>query len=173
MDKKIFIGIGSNIGNSYKNCMMAIKQVSSDKRAKLRSISSFYSTSPVSGIKQDDFINCAIQIDWQGTPGELLRFLNTIESSMGRTRDEKDGPRIIDLDILIYGDTVIEEEHLAIPHRELHRRKFAIMPCIEIDPSVIHPSLNKPLGDFLPDLGDDQRITKLEGIAFLEDTDDA
>ena len=64
MDRKIFIGIGSNTGNSYKNCTIAIKHISSDKRAGLRSISSFYSTSPVSDIGQNDFINCAIEIDW-------------------------------------------------------------------------------------------------------------
>ncbi len=170
MDSKIFIGVGSNTGNSYKNCMLAIKQISSDTRVSLRSISSFYSTSPVSDIIQDDFINCAVEIDWRGTPLELLHFLNDIESSMGRVRGEKNGPRVIDLDILLYGDSVIEEETLAIPHRELHRRKFAIMPCVEIDPGLVHPSLNKSLGSFLHGIGNDQRVLKLEGIAFSEDT---
>lgn len=171
MDNKIFIGIGSNTGNSYKNCIIAIKRISSDTRASLRSISSFYSTTPVSDIEQDDFINCAVEIDWRGNPQELLQFLNTIESSMGRIREEKNGPRIIDLDILLYGDAVIEEAPLSIPHRELHRRKFAIMPCIEIDPGLVHPSLNKPLGSFLSGIGDDQRVLKLEGIPFSEDTE--
>lgn len=169
MDKKIFIGIGSNTGNSYKNCVLAIKQISSDNRASLRSISSFYSTSPVSDIEQDDFINCAVEIDWRGTPRELLHFLNGIESSMGRIREEKNGPRVIDLDILLYGDAVIEEEVIVIPHRELHRRKFAIMPCVEIDPGIVHPSLNRSLSSFLHGIGNDQRILKLEGIPFFEE----
>jgi len=171
VDKKVFIGIGSNIGHSYKNCMIAIKRISSDKRAGLKSISSFYSTSPVSDIKQDDFINCAVEIDWQGTPLELLRFLGDIESTMGRVRGEANGPRIIDLDILLYGDGVIEGEPLTVPHKELHRRRFAIVPCIEIDPGLIHPVLKKPLCDFLSEIPSDQHVTKLEGIGFADEGD--
>lgn len=166
MDKKIFIGVGSNMGQSFKNCVMAIKRISSDPRADLRSISSFYQTSPVSDIEQGDFINCAIAIDWDGTPRELLQLLNEIESSMGRVRDEKKGPRIIDLDILLYGSQVVNEDLLTIPHKELHRRKFAIMPCIEIEPDLI---LAKPLASFLSDIGSEQKVTRLEGIAFSEE----
>jgi 2-amino-4-hydroxy-6-hydroxymethyldihydropteridine diphosphokinase len=169
VDKKVFIGIGSNIGHSYKNCMIAIKRISSDKRAGLKSISSFYSTSPVSDIKQDDFINCAVEIDWQGTPLELLRFLGDIESTMGRVREKVNGPRIIDLDILMYGDAVVEEGPLTVPHKELHRRRFAIVPCVEIDPGLIHPVLKKPLCDFLSEIPADQHVTKLEGIGFTDE----
>jgi len=68
VDSRVFIGLGSNIGQSFENCKTAIKRISSDNRAGLKSISSFYSTSPVSDIEQDDYINCAVEIDWQGTP---------------------------------------------------------------------------------------------------------
>lgn len=166
MDKNIFIGVGSNMGQSYKNCVTAIKSISSDQRVALRAISSFYLTSPVSGIEQGDFVNCAVEVDWNGTPNELLLFLNEIESSMGRVRGEKNGPRIIDLDILLYGDRVIIEDNLVVPHKELHRRRFAIMPCIEIDPGL---TLVKPLASFLPDISEDQKVTKLEGIGFGEE----
>ena len=166
MDKGIFIGIGSNMGQSRKNCVMAIERISSDKRVYLRSISSFYLTSPVSDIEQNDFINCAVEIDWEGTPRELLQFLNGIESSMGRARTEKNGPRVIDLDILLYGDQIINEDNLTIPHKELHRRKFAIMPCIEIEPDLV---LVKPLASFLSGIGPEQKITRLEGTGFREE----
>ena len=165
MDKRIFIGVGSNMGQSYKNCVTAIKRISSDPRAHLRSISSFYLTSPVSNIGQSDFINCAVEIDWNGTPLELLQFLNEIESSMGRVRDEKNGPRTIDLDILLYANQIINEDTLTIPHKELHRRRFAIMPCLEIEPNL---TLTKPLGSFLSEISEDQRITRLEGAGFDE-----
>lgn len=168
-DKQVFIGIGSNIGNGIKNCMIAIKSISSDKRVYLKSISSFYSTSPVSEIKQDDFINCAILVSWEGTPNELLEFLIGIENNMGRTREIKDGPRIIDLDILLFGGTVLDEPSLTIPHKELHKRKFALMPCLEIDPNFIIPTLKRPLNDFLPEIGEDQVVTRIQGIAFLEE----
>ena len=169
MGENVFVGIGSNIGNGMKNCMLAIKSISSDKRTDLKSISSFYTTSPVSEIKQDDFINCAILISWEGTPNELLKFLMDVENSMGRTRTIKDGPRIIDLDILLFGDMVLDEPSLTIPHKELHKRRFALMPCLEIDPNYILPTHKRPLNDFLPEIGEDQVIIKLQGIAFLEE----
>jgi 2-amino-4-hydroxy-6-hydroxymethyldihydropteridine diphosphokinase len=168
-DKKVFVGIGSNMGNGIKNCMTAIKSISSDKRVDLKSISSFYTTSPVSEIKQDDFINCAILVSWEGEPKELLEFLTGIENSMGRTREIKDGPRIIDLDILLYGNTVLDEPSLTIPHKELHKRRFALMPCLEVDPNFIIPTYQKPLNDFLPEIGEDQIVTKLKGISFLDE----
>ena len=169
MNKKILIGIGSNIGNGIKNCMDAIKKISIDKRVNLKIISSFYTTSPVSEIKQDDFINCAVLVGWEGTPTELLEFLLNTENSMGRTREAKDGPRIIDLDILLFGDTILDESFLTIPHKELHKRKFALVPCLEISPNHIHPVYKRPLNDFLPDIEDDQIITKLPGIDFSEE----
>ncbi len=172
MDEKVFVGIGSNIGDSVKNCMTAIKMISSDKRIDLKSISSFYATSPVSEIKQDDFINCAILVSWEGTPQELLKCLNDIETSMGRIRNVKNGPRIIDLDILIFGDRIINEPSLTIPHKEFHKRKFTLLPCLEIDPHLSIPTFEKPIDDFLSEISDDQVITKLEGIAFLEESEE-
>ncbi|MHB8110999.1 MAG: 2-amino-4-hydroxy-6-hydroxymethyldihydropteridine diphosphokinase [Syntrophorhabdaceae bacterium] len=163
--KSIFIGVGSNLGRSYKNCVTAIKHISSDERVNLRSISSFYLTSPVSNIEQDDFVNCAIVIDWIGEPEELLGFLQHIETSMGRVREKKNGPRVIDLDILLYGTLIINTDTLTVPHKELHRRKFALMPCIEIEPDLV---LARPLASFLPEIGDEQRIEKLEGVGFDE-----
>jgi 2-amino-4-hydroxy-6-hydroxymethyldihydropteridine diphosphokinase len=167
--EKAFIGIGSNIGNGIKNCMMAIKSISSDKRANLKSISSFYTTSPVSEIKQDDFINCAILVSWEGTPNELLKFLTDIENSMGRIREIKNGPRIIDLDILLFGDMVLDGPSLTIPHKELHKRRFALMPCLEIDPNYMLPTHKRLLSDFLPEISEDQVVTRLQGLACLEE----
>lgn len=173
MDNKIFIGIGSNIGNGIKNCMAAIKKISSDKRVHLQALSSFYSTSPVSTIKQDDFINCAVLLDWKGTPKELMAFLTGIEKKMGRTEGIKDGPRIIDLDILLFKDIILDEPFLTIPHKELHKRKFALIPCLEIDPNYVHPVFKKPLNDFLSHIGNDQTIAKLPGIGFPEESEGA
>ena len=160
------------MGDGIKNCMTAVKMISSDKRVDLKSISSFYTTSPVSEIKQDDFINCAILVSWDDIPQELLKFLNSIESSMGRTRKVKDGPRIIDLDILLFDDRILDEPSLTIPHKKLHKRKFTLMPCLEINPNLIIPTCKRPLSDFLPEIGNNQVITKLEGIAFLEESEE-
>ena len=158
MDKKVFIGIGSNIGNSSENCIESIKEIIKDSRAKLKSTSSLYHTSPVSDVEQNDFINCAICITWVGTPLDLLGLLHRIEDKMGRTRTIRDGSRTIDLDILLFGDLILDSPSLKIPHPELHKRKFAIVPCLEISPEIIHPSFNKPLNEFLSYIDDGQKI---------------
>ncbi len=162
MKNNVFIGIGSNIGDKIKNCLDSIKVIAVDKRAHMRSVSSLYATSPVSGIAQEDFVNCALSIDWDDTAFELLHLLNDIETEMGRERGIKDGPRIIDLDILLFSDAVIDEASLTVPHPELHRRKFAIVPCLEIEGEIIHPSYNKPLKEFLPHIDDNQKIVLLK-----------
>lgn len=168
MEEKVFIGIGSNIGNGVKNCLAAIKIVSSDERIDLKSISSFYSTSPVSDIPQDDFINCAILVSFNGTAAELLSLLQATENTMGRSRDgQKNAPRIIDLDILLFGDAIIDEPTLTVPHKALHERKFALIPCIEIEPNSIIPTFNKPLSHFLDSVDPSQAVTKLRGIEYL------
>jgi 2-amino-4-hydroxy-6-hydroxymethyldihydropteridine diphosphokinase len=172
MEDKVLIGIGSNIGNGIKNCMMAIKKISSDRRIDMKSISSFYSTSPVSDIKQDNFINCAVRVSWDGTPNELMELLSGIEKEMGRTTEVRNGPRIIDLDILLFGTVVLDEPSLTIPHKQLHKRKFAIIPCVEIDPNCIVPTFKKPLKDFLAEIGEDQVVKKLEWIVFSDESEE-
>ncbi len=109
-------------GPGSENCKTASKRISSDKRAGFKSISSFIHHLSRT-IRQDDYINRAVRIDWQGSPSvRPPRLLNSIESPM-RVREEKNGPRVIDLDILMYGDGIIDNDRLTIPHRELHRRR--------------------------------------------------
>jgi len=159
--QKALISIGSNMGDRVNNCILSIKKIKVDKRTVALKQSSLYQTSPVSEIMQDDFINCAISIYWDSTPYELLRMLNSIEEGMGRKRGIPKGPRVIDLDIILFGDMVIDTGQLKVPHPDAHRRKFVIIPCIEIEPEAFHPVFNKKLKDFLCMIGDEQRITKL------------
>jgi 2-amino-4-hydroxy-6-hydroxymethyldihydropteridine diphosphokinase len=166
VEQKAFIGIGSNIGDSIGNCITGIAKLKEDKRIRLISRSSMYATSPVSTIEQNDFINCAACVMWAGPPFELLALLNSIEEKMGRERNVKNGPRTIDLDILLFGDLIIDTPLLKIPHPELHNRKFALIPCIEIEPAVVHPIYGKQLKDFLDDIGDEQKIEMLESPDF-------
>jgi 2-amino-4-hydroxy-6-hydroxymethyldihydropteridine diphosphokinase len=161
VDQRVFVGIGSNVGDSASNSISSIERLREDKRVKLLSVSSLYVTTPVSSIRQNDFINCAVSILWGGSPFELLRLLNRIEHEMGRVRGVKNGPRVIDLDILLFGDLILETPSLTVPHPELHKRKFAIIPCIEIDPFVVHPVYKRELKEFLPEIRDEQKIQKL------------
>ena len=92
-----------------------------------------------------------------------------IENRMGRVRDSrKDSPRVIDLDILLYGNLILQEHSLIIPHAELHKRKFAMVPCLEIDPQIIHPGLKRPLATFLSDIDDQQSVERIRKITFDE-----
>ncbi len=171
MTSGVFIGIGSNIGDRIRNCIDGINAIAGDKRAHIRSKSSLYLTSPVSEIPQEYFVNCAISIDWDDTASELLHLLNKIELEMGRERGTKNGPRIIDLDILLFGNAVINEASLTVPHPELHRRRFAIVPCVEIEREIVHPSYNKPLKEFLSHIDDSQKVVLLKDREAVLDFD--
>jgi len=165
MKGNVFISIGSNLGNGLQNCITAIEKIRADLRVQLIKQSSFYKTSPVSVIAQDDFINCAINIKWNSSPFELLSFLSKTEKEMGRKRSIPKGPRKIDLDIIFFDNLIINTPQLIIPHPEAHRRKFVIIPCIEIEPDIVHPSFNKKLKDFLDDMDDEQRVELIEKLA--------
>jgi 2-amino-4-hydroxy-6-hydroxymethyldihydropteridine diphosphokinase len=169
MKDRVFIGIGSNVGDSQGNCIRSIKEMIKDGRLRLQGVSSLYRTSPVSDISQGDFINCAAFASWAGSPLSLLEFLMGIENRMGRIRDGiKDGPRIIDLDILLFGNLVLQEHSLTIPHAELHKRRFAIVPCLEIDPQIIHPGLRRPLAIFLSKIEEPQSVERIRKISMDE-----
>ena len=159
-----YIGIGSNIGDRHSNCKSSIDRILSDSRAEFSALSSFYMTSPVSPVPQEDFLNCVLQIRWGGLPFELLELLRTTERMMGRVRDIPQGPRLIDLDILLMDDLVLESPELTVPHPRLHQRKFTLVPILEIDSSVVHPRLHRPLKEFLDEIGGDQKIEIYDGV---------
>jgi 2-amino-4-hydroxy-6-hydroxymethyldihydropteridine diphosphokinase len=152
-----FIGAGSNI-DPLENLLAGLKRIIENERVALVALSSFYRTSPVSDMAQDDYLNCALKIAWRGTPRELLAFLQAVEAAHGRTRTVKLGPRTLDLDILLFGDTVMNEPGLTIPHPGLHERRFAIVPCLEMEPGLIHPRLGRPLSEWLDRIGPEQKI---------------
>jgi 2-amino-4-hydroxy-6-hydroxymethyldihydropteridine diphosphokinase len=158
-----FIGIGSNIGHTHSNCKSSIDAIIKDRRAEFSALSSFYVTSPVSPVPQEKFLNSVLKILWHGSPLELLGLLNHIEAAMGRKRDLPQGPRVIDLDILLIDDLVLETAELTIPHPRLHERKFTLVPILEIDPSAIHPRLGRPLKYFLDEIGPEQTIEIFKG----------
>lgn len=152
------------MGNRIKNCIAAIEKIRADSRVRGLKHSSFYITSPVSYIAQNDFINCVITLLWNDSPEALLSFLLKIENEMGRQRFFPKGPRNIDLDIIFFDDFVIHTPELIIPHPEAHKRKFVIIPTIEIEPDIIHPLFKKRLRDFLDDIGDEQRVELLQNF---------
>lgn len=149
---KVFIGIGSNLVDKKKNIQNAIKSVK--EKCKILKASSLCETEPVAYKKQDWFLNCAIEVGTELEPLELLDFLQSIEKKMGRVRTIKNGPRIIDLDILFYDDKIINEPNLTVPHPRLHERLFVLEPLKEIAPEFVHPVLGKRVKEICKELKD-------------------
>ena len=135
-----YIGIGSNLGNRHENCMHAIELLE-QRGVTVMKKSSLYETEPWGVTDQPRFINMAVQIETTLEPEKLLKFLKGIEKEMGRQESFHWGPRLIDLDILLFNDLVLDEENLKIPHPFLHEREFVLRPLNEIAPEVIHPIL--------------------------------
>lgn len=161
MDHRIFIGIGSNIGDSARCCEEAMQRVAALPDVASPRFSSLYVTSPVSGIPQNDFINAVMAFYWRLSPFHLLEILSALERDMGRERSLKDGPRTIDLDILLFGDLLLESPKLTIPHPRMHLRRFALVPCLEIDAGLRHPLYGLPLRDYLAAIPDSQQVALL------------
>jgi 2-amino-4-hydroxy-6-hydroxymethyldihydropteridine diphosphokinase len=151
--KRLFIGIGSNLGDRGVNIVDAAHRLAALKGVAVHTASSIYETEPVGGPPQGWYLNCVIEALSDIPPRELLRKLKGIEKKMGRGKSVRHGPRVIDLDILLYGDLVIEEKDLTIPHARLHKRPFVLTPLLEIDRDLVHPSLHKPIKELLADLG--------------------
>jgi 2-amino-4-hydroxy-6-hydroxymethyldihydropteridine diphosphokinase len=133
-----YIGIGSNLGNRYENCVHAIELLE-ERGVTVQKRSSVYETKPWGVTDQPRFINMVVQIETTLEPEELLRLLKGIEKEIGRQDSFHWGPRIIDLDILLFNALVLNEENLKIPHPFLHEREFVLRPLNEIAPDVIHP----------------------------------
>jgi 2-amino-4-hydroxy-6-hydroxymethyldihydropteridine diphosphokinase len=153
-----YIGIGSNREDTVSNCLKSIELISALEHVKISRMSSLYRTEPVGVQNQAWFINGVLEIETKQKSSILLGMLQNIENAMGRMRKKRWGPRIIDLDILFYGQEIIREENLSIPHPELHTRRFVLVPMNEIAPYVIHPSFGISMKGLLDRLQDTSAV---------------
>ena len=147
----VYLGLGSNLGEREKNCLEAIKLLKENGIAVVRQ-SSLIETEPWGMTDQPHFINMAAEVETGLPPHQLLALLMSIENKMGRDRTMKWGPRIIDLDILLYDDLIIDTEELTVPHPFLHERDFVLRPLAEIAPDKVHPLLKKTVRKLLEEL---------------------
>ena len=148
---RLFIGIGSNVGDRRANIIGAVRRIAALPHLTVQSSSSIYETEPVGGPPQGRYLNCVLEAISKTAPRSLLGELKGIEKEMGRRKSVRHGPRVIDLDILLYGDLVIEEKDLTVPHADLHRRAFVLIPLLEIDGNLVHPALHQPLKRLVAD----------------------
>ncbi len=140
---KVYISIGSNLGDKEGNLNAAIELLNGDELCRVKGISSFIITAPVGGVEQEDFLNGALEIKTLRTPEELLALIQEIEGKLKRIRTVHWGPRTIDLDILYYDREVMNTDTLTIPHPEIKNREFVLKPMCEIAPGYIHPIFGK------------------------------
>jgi len=158
----VYLGLGANTGNRHQNLKRALALLSG--KIEVGKVSSIYETEPVGNINQPRFLNMVCQARTSLTPEELLTLAKDIEKKMGRLpAAERWGPRPIDIDILFYGDRVIETPELVIPHPRLTERAFVLVPLAEIAPDLVHPVTGKTVRQLLEEVGGKEGVVRWEG----------
>ena len=154
----VYLSLGSNVGDRAGNSRDAIRRLRA--LGKILQISSFYETEPVEFTAQPWFLNCAVELETEETAAELMAHILEIEQQMGRKRTQKKGPRSIDIDILLFGDSTVEGKGLTVPHPALHKRRFVLEPLAEIASEVRHPLLKQNIRELLEALPRGQAVRK-------------
>jgi len=172
MRNLVYLSLGSNIGDREASLRDAIARLQTVGR--VASVSSFYETEPVEFTDQGWFLNCAVALDTTKTPEQLMAAILQIEHEMGRQRLQRKGPRVIDIDILLFSDKIVDSSELTIPHPAMQERRFVLQPLAEIAQEARHPVLKKTVRELLDALPAGQtvrkqqdkqpRITRISGI---------
>lgn len=155
---KALISFGSNLGDKVANCREAVRRICRSEGITVLRQSSLYQTDPVGMKDQDRFVNGMVAVETDLPPEELLNRLLAIETEMGRVRTVRWGPRIIDLDLIGYGEQVVRSETLTLPHPEAAHRRFVLVPLQEIEPEWIHPVLRKSVSHLIENLPADDQV---------------
>ena len=151
--KTVYIGIGSNLGDPFENCIRAVEAVGENPFCEIKALSPFYKTQPVGIEGENWFINAVVSVNTNLSPAELIEMLLDIEKEMGRTRSGvRWESRIIDLDVLLIGNEIINDKNLTVPHPRMHTRRFVMAPMTDIAPELIHPLQGKSMADILREI---------------------
>jgi 2-amino-4-hydroxy-6-hydroxymethyldihydropteridine diphosphokinase len=156
----VYLSLGSNLGNREDNLDMALKLLS--ERMRMGKVSSIYDTEPLGVAEQPRFLNIACEVFTRLTPEGLLSLAKGIEGKMGR-RGKTGEPKTIDIDILLYGEKVVNKPDLVIPHPSMAQRSFVLVPLAEIAPNLVHPVVKKKIKEMRDAIKEVQGVMKLDG----------
>jgi len=156
---RLYLALGTNLGDRWENLREAIRRLETFVR--VQRISSIYETEPWGITEQPRFFNLVVEGESELEPLALLNALKRVESEMGREPGERYGPRVIDLDILLYADLVLQTDRLEIPHPRMAERRFVLVPLAEIGPNVVHPRLMQTAQELLAQLPDNGDVTRV------------
>ena len=159
-----YLGLGANLGDPRRQLSEALKLLNDAAEVEVTRVSAFYRNPPLGPADQPWYVNAAARVRTRLGPEELLRLLQQVEAALGRVRGERWGPRRLDLDLLLYNGEVIFAPDLVVPHPEMHRRGFVLVPLAEIAPQAWHPVLGQSAGELLAGLNPADRAA-LEPLA--------
>jgi len=158
MHKVVYLSLGSNLGDREANLRNAIERLRGVGNPV--AISSFYETEPIDVVSQPWFLNCAVKLDTEKMPRQLITAILSLEQEMGRQRKQQKAPRTIDIDILLFGSSIIEIPSLTIPHPRMHERRFVLEPLAEIAPDARHPVFKRTIRELREALPAGQTVKK-------------
>lgn len=161
---RAFLSIGSNLGDKRENCRRGMEALAAGGDIRIRRRSALYRTEPVDFTDQEWFVNGVILVETELGPIELLDRLQDLQRQAGRPAEGmRFGPRVLDLDILLYNDLILDDPRLTVPHPRMHRRCFVLRPLCDIDPDTLHPRLVRTARELLAQLGEEgQQVVKIE-----------
>jgi 2-amino-4-hydroxy-6-hydroxymethyldihydropteridine diphosphokinase len=157
----IYLLLGSNVGDRSKHLADG-RSLIAERIGEISKSSHVYETAPWGFQDQDDFYNQAIEVKTERSPKEVLKISKEIEAEVGRVSNEKWHPRVLDIDILLFGKKIIHEDGLNIPHASMHERNFALIPLMELAPELIHPSLELSIEEIFWNCKDELDVIRLD-----------
>jgi 2-amino-4-hydroxy-6-hydroxymethyldihydropteridine diphosphokinase len=163
---RVFLGLGGNVGPVEETLTRSVEKLDLLRETRVVRLSSLYRTEPVGVLEQPPFLNAAAEVETLVSPLPFLRELLALESSFGRTRELRWGPRTLDLDLLLWGDEAILDEGLTLPHPRLHERGFVLEPLAEIAGPVRHPVLQRTIAELLAAIRPTAGVDKVSSVLW-------